>query len=248
MNLLNPSAAVLLLAFAAPSYAQEEKGTEAISSTKGSVEATATKIDQETKTKQEKGKAKGTAKGKANGKQKPDEAARGKGKKQGKEKKAQASEAGSKKEQAMKVSPEQRELMKAMTEEMGKYRANKARIKQARAVAAKENKPELAEKADAMEPKLEANHQAAMDALRAKYGDKEFDAAKSYLENADRGTVKKGGKVTDKAEKQANQHSKGVKGKGGEKQKNRKKKSGEGSGESSEEGSDSGSDDEQPEA
>jgi len=40
--------------------------------------------------------------------------------------------------------------------------------------------------------------------------------------------VKKGGKVTDKAEKQANQHSKGVKGKGNEKKK-RKQKDGSGS-------------------
>lgn len=242
MKLLTPSLAVALLALSTPSYAQEEKPVEQATEVAGTIEAEATKIGQETgKSKHEKGKQKGKGKGKANDKKVPDGANTDKARKDAKARKAEAAEAGSKKEQAMKVSPEQRELMKAMTEEMGKYRANKARIKQARAVAAKEDKPELAAKADAMEPKLEAQHQAAMDALREKYGDKEFEAAKGYIENADRGTIKKGGKVTDKGHKQANQHSKGVKGKGNEKRKHRKQKDGESSEESSDEGSDSGS-------
>lgn len=229
MKFLIPSMAAVALAIPTPAFAQEERPAEAVSEAKGAVEAEATRLGQETgKTNQEKGKQTAKQKGEAKGKELPDQASRGKGKKLGHDKKANQADAASKKAQAKKVTPEQRELMKAMTEEMGKYRANKARLKQARAVAAKENKPELAAKADEMEPKLESQHQAAMDALREKYGEKDFEVAKGYLENSDRATVKKGGKVTDKAEKQANQHSKGVKGKGNEKKK-RKQKDGSGS-------------------
>ena len=129
-----------------------------------------------------------------------------------------------------KTTKEQRKLMHEVAAEMGKHRANSARLKQARSVGERKNDTELIKKADEMEPKLEAQHKANMDALRAKYGEKEVAAVVERLNNQSRADVKKHGKFAEEATKKGNKQAKEVKGKGKKKQKHRKGK---------EEGSDS---------
>ena len=129
-----------------------------------------------------------------------------------------------------KTTPEQRQLMRAVAAEMGKYRANSARLKQARSVGEKKNDTDLLKKANEMEPKLEAQHKAAMDALRATYGEKEVAAAVERLNNQSRSDIKKRSKFAGDATKKGNKQAKGTKDKGKQKQKRRKGK---------EEGSDS---------
>ena len=123
-----------------------------------------------------------------------------------------------------KTTKEERETMRAVAAEMGKHRVNKARLSQARGVAEKKNNAELLKKANEMEPKLEAQHQAAMAALSAKYGEKEVAAAVERLNNQSRADVKKHGKVGEGASDKANKQGKEVKGKGKSKGKGKKQK------------------------
>jgi hypothetical protein len=137
---------------------------------------------------------------------------------------------GKKKNIGGKTTKKQRETLRAVAAEMGKHRANSARLTQARSVGEKKGNADLLEKANEMEPKLEAQHKEAMDALRAKYGEKEVAAAVERLNNQSRADVKKHGKVANDVSKKADKQAKEVKDKGKKKQKHRKGK---------EEGSDS---------
>lgn len=135
-----------------------------------------------------------------------------------------------KKELGSKTTKEQRKVMREVASEMGKYRANSARLNQARSVGEKKNDSDLLKKVNQMAPKLESQHKQAMDALRAKYGEKEVAAAVERLNSQSRSDIKKRGKFAGDATKKGNKQAKETKGKGKQKQKRRKGK---------EEGSDS---------
>ena len=137
---------------------------------------------------------------------------------------------GKKKKIGDKTTKAQRLTLREVAAEMGKYRVNSACLTQTRSVAERKNNADLLKKADEMAPKLEAQHKEAMDALRAKHGEKEVAVAVEHLNNQSRSDIKKHGKVADVAGKKANKQAKGTKGKGKEKQEHRKGK---------EEGSDS---------
>ncbi len=127
---------------------------------------------------------------------------------------------------AGKATAQQRQLMHDLTAEMGRYRANRAKLEQVREVATKNNNQELLDKANEMEPKLEAKHQSAMDALRAKYGDKEVSQAIEILNSKDRSDVKANKKYAEGAKKKGRKQSKEVKGKGKQKRTHKKSKDG----------------------
>ncbi|MFK5955035.1 MAG: hypothetical protein QM477_01165 [Planctomycetota bacterium] len=129
-----------------------------------------------------------------------------------------------------KTTKEQRQLMHAVAAEMGKYRANTARLAQARSVGERKNNADLIKKANEMAPKLEAQHKEAMDALRAKYGEKEVAAVVERLNSQSKSDIKKHKKFAGDATKKGNKQAKETKGKGKKKQKHREGK---------EEGSDS---------
>lgn len=138
-----------------------------------------------------------------------------------------AEKAGKKNKKGMgKTTKEQRQLMREVAAEMGKFRANSARLNQARSVAEKKNNGDLLKKANEMEPKLQAQHQASMDALRAKYGEKEVAAAVERLNNQSRADVKKHKNLSESADGKREKQVKETKTKGKKKQNKREGKEG----------------------
>ncbi|MHC4824011.1 MAG: hypothetical protein ACYTEP_08350 [Planctomycetota bacterium] len=159
-------------AMSTPSFAQEEKGTESTQGVeKGEVQGEAEKIVQE-------------------GEEKSDEVDRKKSDLPGNKDKAFKK----------KTTPEERKLLHDVGKEIGEYRTNKARLKQAYQVAKKNDNQEQLARAEALKPKIEQRHADAMNALNEKYGKERVDRAVAYLETRSAtdkkgsGTIRSGGK------------------------------------------------------
>lgn len=159
-------------AMSSPGFAQEEKGTESTQGVeKGEVQGEAEKIVQE-------------------GEEKSDEVDRKKSDLPGNKDKAFKK----------KTTPEERKLLHDVGKEIGEYRTNKARLKQAYQVAKKNDNQEQLARAEALKPKIEQRHADAMNALNEKYGKERVDRAVAYLETRSAtdkkgsGTIRSGGK------------------------------------------------------
>ena len=165
-------------AMSTPSFAQEEKGAESTQGVEtGKVEGEAEKIVQE-----------------------------------GEEKAGRAhkkSELPGNKDQVFKkkTTPEERKLLHAVSKEVGEYRTNKARLKQAHEVAKKNKNEEQMARAAALRPKIEQRHKDAMDALNEKYGKERVDRAVAYLETRTAADKKGSGTLRSGGKKKADTHS-----------------------------------------
>ena len=124
-----------------------------------------------------------------------------KGQKAGKKKKKPQSKAG-------KVGAKNKEVVKAVAQEMNRYTNQLARLKKGREVAAAKNDTAMKKKVKDLEPKVEAKHTEEMAKLRKRYGDKEVNEALEVVERErKRGKDGKANRAGTKKKKQQNKRN-----------------------------------------
>ncbi len=117
---------------------------------------------------------------------------------------------------AGKIGTKNRDVLKAVAQEMNRYTNQQARLKKGRDVAAKKNDEAMKKKVKDLQPKVEEKHKKEMAKLHEKYGEKAVNEALEVLENERKrgkdGKVNRAG--TNKKKKQNQRRNQGGSGEG----------------------------------